>query len=307
MSSSNSTNDGLDAKKEIFLTVRSFYEITVKRITDPILLTVLAIGILFSFTAIVALFVKADLPRTVVQTMLILGIIVLVFGLIKFIITIISDNSKEKALSQLRSLLRPAKSVQPRDMTQEMGLSIHKSSSEAFVIEMAARIAKNALRKAGLSKKVPKFSVLCREQNSSFIAQEAITVVQAVIDEVSWKRHRVYQDLQAKDQILQFPSTMLLVDEIFGGCADKVVLLCTLLKALGFLVRFRTAITRAENWMHVWAEAYLPKKEGKCEWVSIDPSKQGFQLSDSWNDYWNTHFAPHGFSSSRGGEVYEYC
>jgi len=170
---------------------------------------------------------------------------------------------------------------------------------------MAERIAANALRKIGLGKKVPNFAALYREHNAHSVAQEAMAVVQAVLDEVSWKRHRVYQDLQAKDQILQFPSTMLLVEEIFGGCSDKVVLLCTLLKALGFPVRFRTAITRTENWMHVWAEVYLPGGERKCEWVSVDPSRQGFRLGGQWNDYWNTHFVPHGFSSSGEGEIYE--
>lgn len=301
----NGKNGSNDVQKEIFLTFRSFYETTVSKITDPILLTVLAIGILLSFSAVVTLFIEGDLPKTVVQTMLILGTTVLVFGLIKFSISVISDNSKERALAQLKSLLRPAKSVRPRDITQEMGLIIHESSSQPFIIEMAERIAGNALRKAGLGKKVPKFAALYRKHNSHSVAQEAIAVVQATLDEVSWKRHRVYQDVQAKDQILQFPSTMLLVDEIFGGCSDKVVLFCTLLKALGFPVRFRTAITRTENWMHVWAEVNLPEREEECNWLSVDPSRQGFRLGDKWDDYWNKYFIPHGFSSSGEGEIYE--
>ena len=182
---------------------------------------------------------------------------------------------------------------------------IHKSSSQPFIVEMAKRIAENALREAGLTKKIPKFAVLYRGQNASSLAEEAMTVVQAVVDEVSWKRHRVYQARQANDQILQFPSTMLLVDEIFGGCSDKVVLLCTLLKALGFSVRFRKATAQSEHWTHVWAEVHLPRGEGKCEWMPVDPSKQGFQLGERWNEYWDTHFVLHGFPLSDEGEVYE--
>ncbi len=132
-------------------------------------------------------------------------------------------------------------------------------------------------------------------------------IVQAMVDEVSWKRHRVFVADDVGEQMIQYPSTMLLSGEIYGGCADKIVLLCTLLRALGFRVRFKTSLTKSEGWAHVWAEVCLPTKRAYYEWVSIDPSQQSFQIGEKkdWKRYWNDNFINRGFPPSESAENYE--
>ena len=132
-------------------------------------------------------------------------------------------------------------------------------------------------------------------------------IAQAMVDEVSWKCYRVFVDEDAKEQIIQYPSTMLQSDEICGGCVDKVVLLCTLLRALGFRSRFKSAETKEnKGWWHVWVEVNLPTEKGG-EWVAIDPSKESFKIGDkkTWEKYWNDNFISRGFPPSENALIYE--
>ncbi|MDQ1317457.1 MAG: Transglutaminase-like superfamily [Candidatus Poribacteria bacterium] len=218
------------------------------------------------------------------------------------------ENGKEKALSELRRLLRPAKSIQGADLIQEIGSMIHESSNEDFIKNMAQRMVKNTLRRMGKKARLPDLPKLYEMKNiPPADCMDIRQIVQTIVNEVSWKRHRVYMDEITKEQILQYPSTMLLSDEIYGGCADKVVLLCTLLRALKFRLRFKLAVNERKRWSHIWAEVYLPIEQGSGEWVSIDPSKSGFLLGgkEEWERYWNENYISQGYSSSESAQTYE--
>jgi len=299
-----------DQKKNesVLLFVKSIYEITVDKIKDPILRTILAVGILFVALAGLSMSLKAEIPKSVIWPLFLIGIVAVLFGLVKWFAGIIFENGKEKALSELRRLLRPAKSIRGEDLTQEIGSMIRDSSNEDFIINMAQRMVRNSLRRKGKRVKLPDLPTLYEMKNiPSADCMDIRHVVQTIADEVSWKHHRVYVDVITKEQILQYPSTMLLSDEIYGGCADKVILLCTLLRALKFRLRFKLAINKGKTYSHIWAEVYLPTEQGPGEWVAIDPSKPGFKIDgkEEWERYWEENFISQGYAPSESAQTYE--
>lgn len=299
----NSESQEIDQKKNesILLSNKGLYAITIDKIKDPIQLAPLAGGTLIVTLAII---LKGEIPKFVIWILFLTGIASALFGLVKWFF----ENGKEKALSELRRLLRPAKSIQGADLIQEIGSMIHESSNEDFIKNMAQRMVKNTLRRMGKKARLPDLPKLYEMKNiPPADCMDIRQIVQTIVNEVSWKRHRVYMDEITKEQILQYPSTMLLSDEIYGGCADKVVLLCTLLRALKFRLRFKLAVNERKRWSHIWAEVYLPIEQGSGEWVSIDPSKSGFLLGgkEEWERYWNENYISQGYSSSESAQTYE--
>ena len=304
MSTSSKNQETDQAKKSIF-PIKDLYEITIEKIKDPILRTILAFGILLLGLSMIP---QLDVIESLKWPLFLLGVIAALFGLIKLTMEVVFENGKEKELSELRRLLRPAKNVRISDLTQEMGVMIRDSSNEAFIIDIAQRMAKNSLKRMGKNVRLPDIPKLYETKGISHAdyAKER-QIVQAMVDEVSWKRHRVFVADDVGEQVIQYPSTMLLSGEIYGGCVDKVVLLCTLLRAVGFRVRFKTSMTKSEGWAHVWAEVCLPTKQAYYEWISIDPSRQSFQIGEKedWERYWNDNFINRGFPPSESAESYE--
>jgi hypothetical protein len=276
--------------------IKDLWEITVKEIKDPILLTILAVGLLLLYLSM------TPQGESYKWQMTFLGVLAALVGMTKWVIGVVSGHGEELALSELGRHLRSAKNVRSDDMIQEMGRMILESSDDPWIIDKAQRLAKRTREKTELSD-IPRLYEKKGIQPDD--VQNAKKIVQTIVNQVSWKRHRVFVAADTSEQLLQYPSTMLLSEEIYGGCADKVVLLCTLLRALKFRTRFKWAVGGIETkYMHVWAEVCLPAEQGKYEWFSIDPSKAGFQIGEKkdWEEYWKKYFVPNGFHSSEKAE-----
>lgn len=303
--STNSNNQEIDQVKKSIFPIKDLYEITIEKIKDPILRTILAFGILLLGLSMIP---QLDVIESLKWPLFFLGVLAALFGIIKLTIEVVFENGKEKKLSEVRRLLRPAKNVRINDLTREMGGMIRDSSNEAFIIDIAQRIAKNSLKRRGQNVRLPIIKKLYESKGISHTDYVKVKqIVQAMVDEVSWKCHRVFVAEDDGEQMIQYPSTMLLSGEIYGGCVDKVVLLCTLIRALGFRVRFKRAIAKSNGWAHVWTEVCLPTKQLYYEWISIDPSRQGFQIGEKedWEKYWNDNFIPSGFPPSESAETYD--
>lgn len=283
-------------EKESGIPIKDLWEITIKEIKDPILLTILAVGLLLLYLSM------TPQGESYKWQMTLLGVLAALVGMTKWVIGVVSGHGKENALRELGTHLRSAKNVRSDDMIQEMGRLILESSDDPWTIDKAQRLAKRTGGKtelSGISKLYEKKEIQPDD------TQNAKKIVQTIVNQVSWKRHRVFVAEDADEQLLQYPSTMLLSEEIYGGCADKVVLLCTLLRALKFRTRFKWAVGGIETeYMHVWAEVCLPTEQGNHEWFPIDPSKAGFQIGEKkkWDEYWNKNFIPNGFPPSESAE-----
>jgi len=86
-----------------------------------------------------------------------------------------------------------------------------------------------------------------------------------VRDAIPYRRDQVdTQRVQAPLQTIELNS---------GKCVDKVVLLASLLGALGYLSRFVVQkVTPGDDWSHVYLEAY-DDKQG--QWIPLDPTGDG--------------------------------
>jgi hypothetical protein len=269
--------------------MKDLWEITIKEIKDPVLLTLLAVGLLFLYLSI------TPQGEAYKWQMTFLGVLAFLYGLIKWAVGVVLEHGKELELSELSRHLRSAKIVTIKDMIQEMGRLIIESSEDPWMIDKAQRLAKKTLEKTGLSDISKLYETKGIQPGD---ARNARKIVQTIVNQVSWKRHRVFQAVDDGEQLLQYPSTMLLSEEIYGGCADKVVLLCTLLRALKFRTRFKWAVGgQPSEYRHVWAEVCLPSEQGNFEWFPVDPSEPGFHISErkKWDEYWNEKFIQNGF------------